>query len=45
MPGPPLASTSAPQGRAALSRSALFQAPAALWMSSGTAAASIGERP
>ena len=37
--------TSAPEGRAALSSSALFQAPAALWMSSATAAASSGDRP
>ena len=37
--------TSAPEGRAELSSSALFQAPAALWMSSATAAASMGESP
>jgi len=39
------AKTSAPEGRAALSSSALFQAPAALWISRAVAAASIGARP
>jgi hypothetical protein len=37
--------TSAPDGRAALSRSALFHALAALWMSSAVAAASMGDKP
>jgi hypothetical protein len=39
------ANTSAPEGRAALSSSALFQRAAELWVSTATAAASIGARP
>jgi hypothetical protein len=40
-----LSNTSAPEGRAALSSSALFQAPDALCTSMAKAAASIGEKP